>query len=81
MKGDEEIPVDKVADSAAEAAAPLESESTQDSTALAADIAVAHSDEFMQRHDEEQDSRSSEVTSHGMILAHDYPRDDYHNLP
>lgn len=76
MKGDEETPIDKVPDSAVEAVSSLEPESTQESTAVAGDAAVAHSEEFPRRHDEGEDSRSLEGTSHGMSLDQDYPRDD-----
>jgi hypothetical protein len=76
VKGDEETPTEKVPDTAVEEAIPPEPESTQEAIAVAGDVAIAHSEEFVRRHDEIEDRIPLEVTPHGMILGQDYPRDD-----
>jgi hypothetical protein len=78
VKGDEEMPIDKVPDTAVEAAIAFEPVSTQEAIAVAGDVAIAHSEEFVQRHDEDkvEDRMPQEGTPHGRLLSQGYPIDD-----
>jgi hypothetical protein len=78
VKGEEETPIDKVTDTAVEAAIAFEPESTQEAIAVAGDVAIAHSEEFVQRHDEDkvEDRMPLEGTPHGRLLGQGYPIDD-----